>query len=172
MASIGSIGLMVGAILGLVVVSAFFSSSETALFTLSADWLAEQDAAVDGRVGVLRTLRSNPHRLLVTLLVGNNVVNVGIATLTTVLFIEHLPAGAAVSASTLVASFLVLVFGEIVPKSYGLGNANRWALAVARPVTIFGRVLSPLVYLFDGLTRTVSSTIGGENHLEKPYLDD
>lgn len=172
MAPIGSIGLTAGAIIGLVVVSAFFSSSETALFTLSADWLAEQDAAVDDRADVLRTLREDPHRLLVTLLVGNNLVNVAIATLTTVLFIEHLPAGIAVTASTLVASFLVLVFGEIVPKSYGLGNANRWALAVARPVTVVGIVFSPLVFLFDGLTRSMSTVIGGENHLERPYLDE
>lgn len=164
--------LGVGAIIALVASSAFFSSSETAIFTLSDRWLAEQESTTDGRLAVLRDLRSDPHRLLVTILVGNNVVNVAIASITTVLLIEHLPAGSAVSVATVVASFVVLIFGEIVPKSYGLGHAKEWALAVAGPIAVAERLLYPLVVVFDFLTRRLNAVLGGDRDIETPYLDE
>jgi len=167
-----SVGLTVGAILALVAASAFFSSTEIAIFSLSDRWLAEGDPAADPRLATLRALREDPHRLLVTILVGNNVVNVAIASLTTALLIERLPTGSAVSVATVVASFVVLVFGEIVPKSYGLGHAGAWALSVARPVSIAGRLLLPLVAFFDFVTRRMNAVIGGETGIEEPYLDE
>lgn len=156
----------------LVLMSAFFSSSETAIFTLSEEWLAEHDTPGDRRMDALRKLRGDPHRLLVTILVGNNVVNVAIASLTTVTLIEVLPAGIAVSAATVLTSVVVLVFGEIVPKSYGLGRAEQWALRVATPISYVGRALSPLVTVFDYVTRFLTAWIGGEPHIEKPYVED
>ena len=161
----------VAAIGVLVTLSAFFSSSETAIFTLSEDWLAEQDEATPG-VAVLRHLRADPHRLLVTILVGNNVVNVAIASITTVLLIEYLPTGSAVTLATLFASALVLVFGEIVPKSYGLGHARTWSLRVAGPISLVERALYPLVAVFDVVTRRLNARLGGESDIEQPYIDE
>ena len=167
-----SVGVAVGVVTVLVGVSAFFSSSETAIFTLSESWFESSSSTDDARFATLRGLRDDPHRLLVTLLVGNNVVNVAIASITTLVFTEHLPAGVAVSASTVVASAVVLIFGEIVPKSYGLGHAESWALSVARPIRIVGRVLLPLVVLFDWITRHLNDVIGGEPRIEKTHVDE
>jgi Mg2+/Co2+ transporter CorB len=164
--------LSVALIAVLVVLSAFFSSTETAIFTLSEDWLAEQAAGNDGRITLLQGLRRDPHRLLVTILVGNNVVNVAIASLTTALALDYLPAGSAVSVATLVTSFVVLIFGEIVPKSYGLSHARKWAFTVARPIQIVGLVLYPVVIVFDLITRSINGVLGGESGIEQPYLDD
>lgn len=161
----------VATVLGLVTLSAFFSSSETAIFTLPETWLAEQDAATPG-VATLQELREDPHRLLVTILVGNNVVNVAIASITTVLLLEFLPTGGAVTLATLLASCLVLIFGEIVPKSYGLGHAKGWSLRVARPISLVERALYPLVIVFDVITRGLNARLGGETDIEQPYLDE
>ena len=171
MVSFAVTALGVVAIVVLVSLSAFFSSSETAIFTLPDGW-EEAPGRDDHRVAVLRELRSDPHRLLVTVLVGNNVVNVAIASVTTALLIDALPAGTAVSAATVLASFVVLVFGEIVPKSYGLGHAREWALTVAGPLRLVERLLSPLVWAFDLLTRRIGAAIGGEGDVERPYLDE
>jgi Mg2+/Co2+ transporter CorB len=119
----------------------------------------------------LRRLREDPHRLLVTILVGNNLVNVAISSIVTVLLVEHVSAGVAVTAATLVVGCVVLVFGEIVPKSFGLGNARRWSLTVARPVSLVERSISPLVGLFDALTRRLTAWLGGETDIEKPYVE-
>jgi len=159
------------AIVGLLVLSAFFSSSETAIFSLPREWIERQAATDDHRADVLKELHDNPHRLLVTLLVGNNIVNIAIASIMTVLVTTYLSAGSAVVATTLLTSFLVLVFGEIVPKAFGLGNAGTWALTVALPVRAVERVLSPLITVFDGITRRMNALIPVQSDIEKPYLD-
>ncbi|MFB6096869.1 MAG: CNNM domain-containing protein [Haloferacaceae archaeon] len=155
----------------LVLLSAFFSSSESAIFSLPASWIDEQAASGDDEARTLGDLREDPHRLLVTILVGNNVVNVAISTLTAVLLAQLFPAGTAAAAATVLASFVILIFGEIVPKSYGLGNARGWALRVARPLTVVERLLLPLVFVFDWITRRINALLGGEPAIEEVYED-
>ena len=161
-------GLAVVLLLGL---SAFFSSSEIAVFSLQKDWIAQQAATGERRAQVLQELYDNPHRLLVTLLVGNNIVNIAISSIITVLVASYLSPGPAVVATTVVTSFLILIFGEIVPKAFGLGNAQEWALTVAPPVRVVEGVLSPLITLFDGITTRINALITVETDIEKPYLD-
>ncbi|MFC6731467.1 MULTISPECIES: DUF21 domain-containing protein [unclassified Haladaptatus] len=156
----------------LIALSAFFSSSETAIFTLPDSWFASQTPGHDSRVDTLADLRGDPHRLLVTLLVGNNVVNVAISSIITVLTIEYLSTGQAVTVATLVGSFVVLVFGEIVPKSYGLGNAAKWALTVAIPISFIERLLYPLVAFFDFITRRLNALLGGDSGIEQHLLNE
>lgn len=159
------------AVVVLLALSAFFSSSETAIFSLPVEGIVEAAAGGERPATALAALREDPHRLLVTLLVGNNLVNVALSSLVTVLLVDALPPGLAVSAATVTVTSLVLVFGEIVPKSYGLGNAERWALRVARPLTLVERVLSPLVVLFDTLTRGATRRLGGDADIEEQYLE-
>jgi len=170
---------MVGVTLGLagivtvtvlLALSAFFSSSETAIFSLPAEWFERQAATDDPRAQVLKELYDDPHRLLVTLLVGKQRRQHR--------DIEYrdrspsyLPSGAAVAVATVCTSFLVLVFGEIVPKAFGLGNAERWSLRIASPIRLVERVLSPLITLFDGITRRMNAYISGDANIEKPYTD-
>ncbi|MFC4449039.1 DUF21 domain-containing protein [Halorussus aquaticus] len=160
------------AVVVLLALSAFFSSSETAIFSLSVDWVAERAAGGDRHAVLLQKLRDDPHRLLVTLLVGNNLVNVAISSVVTVLLVDAFPPGIAVTVATLVVTSIVLIFGEIIPKSYGLGNAEAWALDIAGPITLVQRVLSPLVTLFDGVTRGASRRLGGDADIEEQYLDE
>lgn len=160
----------VAAVAVLVGVSAFFSSSESAVFSLPVD--ETTSAGDDERAATLAELRSDPHRLLVTLLVGNNVVNVAIASITTLVVASLLPPGPAVAAATVLASVVVLVFGEIVPKSYGLGNARRWSLTVARPIAVLELLLFPVVYVFDLVTRRITAAIGGDREIEDQYLSN
>lgn len=150
--------------------SAFFSSSETAIFTVPDDWVAA-NAAESGDARTLADLREDPHRLLVTLLVGNNVVNVAISSIVTVLVVQNLPPGPAVVATTVITSVLVLVFGEIVPKSYGLGNAEAWSLRVAPVVSLVEKGLSPVISVFDWVTRGINERIAGEPDIERPYVE-
>ncbi|WP_277553251.1 DUF21 domain-containing protein [Halobaculum limi] len=155
----------------LLAMSAFFSSSESAIFSLPDEWT--QTATEDDPNGsTLQRLREDPHRLLVTLLVGNNLVNIAITSIVTLLVARFVPPGFTVVIATITVSVLVLVFGEIVPKSYGLGHAESWSLRVARPISYVERVLSPLVALFDIVTRRLTRRLGGDQQIEKPYLDD
>lgn len=153
----------------LLAASAYFSSTEIAVFSLPADWIATRGAG-DGLAGqTLIDLRSDPHRLLVTLLVGNTLVNVAFSAITTVAIASVLPSGLAAVVSTLLASAMILVFGEILPKSYGLGNAERWALVAARPLAAIESLLYPVVFVFDVVTRRLGTLFGGAKSIEEPY---
>ncbi len=164
--------LGVVAVVGLLGCSAFFSSSEIAVFSLAPEWISERAASGDKRAITLEGLREDSHRLLVTVLVGNNVVNIAIASIVTVLIARVLPPGQTVTVATVVVSVIVLIFGEIVPKSFGLGNAETWALRVARPLRIVELALLPLVIVFDLLTRRIGALLGGQSNIEEPYTDE
>lgn len=160
------------AVVLLLSLSAFFSSSESAIFSLPDEWMQSppEDGTRESRT--LQQLRANPHRLLVTLLVGNNLVNIAITSIITLLVARFVPPGFTVVIATLSVGVLILVFGEIVPKSYGLGHAESWSLRVARPISYVERALGPVVMLFDITTRWLTARIGGDPHVEKPYLED
>jgi len=171
MTAFDSTAVSVVALLGLLAASAFFSSTEIAVFSLSREWLDERVAASDHRASMLAELRDDPHRLLVTLLVGNNVVNVAISSILAVLLAERFSGGVAVAMTTVVAGSVVLVFGEILPKAYGLGHAEEWALTTARPVWVVERLLFPIVVVFDFVTRRAGAMMGADPDIEEPYTD-
>ena len=156
----------------LLVASAFFSSSEIAVFSLERHRLSallEADGA-DPRARVLHRLREDPHRLLVTILVGNNIVNIAMASIASVLLAAALSPEVAVLVTTFGVSALVLVFGEITPKSYGVANAERFALRVAGPLATVERLLFPLVVTFDFVSRGLNRFTGGGSDIERPYV--
>ena len=162
--------LGVVAILACIVLSAFFSSSEIAMFSLARhrlDTLVEE-----GRPGAetLASLKSDPHRLLVTILVGNNLVNIAMSSIATGLFAVYLTQGQAVIAATLGITALVLLFGESAPKSYAVENAESWALQIARPLKLAEYTLLPLIVTFDYLTRVVNRVTGGRSSIETSYV--
>jgi Mg2+/Co2+ transporter CorB len=161
----GTVGVVV-----LLSLSAFFSSSEIAVFSLSREWIEAQAATGDSRAVLLKELHDDPHRLLVTLLVGNNIVNIAISSIVTVLVAQYLQPGAAVVATTALTSVLILLFGEIAPKAYGLANAKNWSLTVASPVRYVELGLSPLITLFDRITRRLNAFVPVETDIETPYL--
>jgi putative hemolysin len=135
----------------LLALSAFFSASEVAFLSLT-------DAKVDTMVkkGVpratrIRKLKQNPRRLLVTILIGNNIVNIAAASLATVVATAYFASGA-IGIATGVMTMLVLIFGEIVPKSYATNHHKRFALFSEPFLRILQWVFFPLIILFEGLT--------------------
>ena len=77
----------------------------------------------------------------------------------------------AVALTTVFGGGVVLVFGEILPKAYGLGHAESWGLRAAQPVRIVERLLLPIVIVFDVVTRRAGTMMGGDPDIEEPYTD-
>jgi putative hemolysin len=155
----------------LLVLSAFFSSSEIAMFSLAAHRV---DALVEDGVPsakTLRDLKADPHRLLVTILVGNNLVNIAMTSITTGLLALYVDNQAlVVVVSTFGITALVLLFGESAPKSYAVENTESWALRISRPLKAAERVLWPLIVVFDFLTQQVNRVTGGQTAIETSYV--
>ncbi|MEM9716888.1 MAG: HlyC/CorC family transporter, partial [Pseudomonadota bacterium] len=132
------------AILLLLVSSGFFSGSETALTTASRAKLhSMSDKGSRGAKRAL-SLRENSERLIGGILLGNNLVNILAASLATQLFTQVLGDGA-VPIATLVMTILVLVFAEVLPKTYAILNAERAATIVSTPIGLIVSVLAPIV---------------------------
>ncbi|WP_313693168.1 hemolysin family protein [Halorarum halobium] len=158
------------AIVILIALSGFFSSSEIAMFSLAnhrVDHLVES-----GKRGArtVKSLKEDPHRLLVTILVGNNIVNIAMSSLATAIVGIYFDPGPAVLISTFGITSLVLLFGESAPKSYAVENTESWALRISRPLQYSEYVLLPLVVTFDYLTRLVNKVTGGRSAIETQYV--
>jgi len=165
---ISAVGLVV--LVVLIGLSAFFSSSEIAMFSLAAhrvNALVEEGVA---NADVVEELKANPHRLLVTILVGNNLVNIAMSSIATGLLALYLSQGEAVAVATFGITAVVLLFGESAPKSYAVENTESWALRIARPLQVAEVVLLPLIVFFDRLTRIVNRITGGRSAIETSYV--
>lgn len=137
----------------LIVLSGFFSGSEIALFSLSE--ARARALAEEGKRGsrALMELKANPERLLATILIGNNIVNIGGAAVATALAMRQW-GNQGVAYATGVMTLLVLVFGEITPKGLATANADRVSLMVAPIIRLLERLLFPLVLPLEALTRS------------------
>lgn len=149
----------IGAILLLLVFSAFFSGSETALTAASRGKLRTQ--ADKGARGAQRALQitEDSERLIGSVLLGNNLVNILAASLATSLF-TRLFGESGVALATLVMTLLVLVFAEVLPKTYAITNSEKAAAAVAAPISVVVTVFAPVVSAVRLLVRAVLGLFG------------
>ena len=139
-------GILVLALIALVAVSAFFSASETAYTSLNRARLKNMANGGDRRAEKALALSEDYDRLLSGILVGNNIVNILSASLATVLFVRLL-GGGGVSVSTAVMTVVVLMFGEIAPKSIAKERPEKVALAFYPALSAILFVLSPIIFL-------------------------
>jgi Mg2+/Co2+ transporter CorB len=163
------IGLFAAAILLLLVLSALFSGSETALTTASRGKL--HGMAERGDPGAERALRitEDKERLIGAILLGNNLVNILAAALATSLF-TSLFGDSGVAVATLVMTALVLIFAEVLPKTYAITNAERMARRVATPIGLVTRLLAPIVNAVRAFVRALLGLFGVETDPQARFL--
>lgn len=151
--------IQIMALLFLVGLSAFFSGVEIAVISVSM--IKVKSLVKQGKRGSdsLYRLKQSPHRLIITILIGNTLANVAAASLATVVFIG-LFGSSGLGIATGVMAFLILVFGEITPKTFASQNAEHISLLVARPIELLSYVLSPVVGLFEATSRITSRLLG------------
>jgi CBS domain containing-hemolysin-like protein len=143
--------------------SAFFSGSETALLRLAQHDVEEEVKALRGPSAIAaRDLLGHTSRLLVTLLLGNNLVNILGASAAAALAIQLLGPKTGILVSTIVMTVLVLIFCEVLPKAAAARHPNRIGFAVALPIYVLHQILRPLHVLFDRIVEPVVRRVGPE----------
>lgn len=151
--------LTTGAIAVLLMLSAFFSGSETALTAASRGKLrAQADRGSKGAEVALKVTEDN-ERLIGAVLLGNNVVNILSASLATAL-LTRIFGDSGVALATLVMTLLVLIFSEVLPKTYAITMPEAAASLVARPIRVVVFLLSPVVSLIRLLVRLMLMAFG------------
>lgn len=139
-------------LVALICLSGFFSSAETALFSISkarARHLAKEPSRVNR---LIKKMKDDPHRLLSTILIGNNLVNVGASALATAITIRVVNNNA-VGIATGVMTLLILVFGEIMPKSIATRNNVMIARIVIIPIYWLSLVFYPIIVFLNFIPR-------------------
>lgn len=149
-------------ILTCLVLSAFFSGSETALLRLRAARLDEAVKTSRGPAApAVRELLRSTSRLLVTILFGNNLVNLLAASVASALAVSALGEQKGVIVSTLLLTFTVLVFCEVLPKAVAARSPERFAHAIALPLYLVHQILRPLHVVYDNWLDPLVERISG-----------
>ncbi|MBR2305301.1 MAG: HlyC/CorC family transporter [Ruminococcus sp.] len=131
----------------LLMLSAVCSAAETAFS--SCNRIRLRKLADEGNKGAARALHicENFDKALTAILIGNNVVNIASSSLATVVFTERFGKGS-VGVATLVMTVLVLIFGEILPKSLAKENSESFSVFMSAPLSVFMFIITPLIYIF------------------------
>lgn len=146
-------------ILVLLLLSALFSGSETALTAASRPLMHQMEQKGSRRAGLVNRLQAKRERLLGAILLGNNLVNIMASALATSIMIT-LFGEAGIAYATLSMTLLVLIFAEILPKTYAIHHANRVSLTIAPVVNALVLVLSPLTRAINIIVRGIFALFG------------
>lgn len=147
------------AILGLVCLSGFFSGSETALTAVSRARMHSMEKDGDKKAKVVNRLLESKDRLIGALLLGNNLVNILASSIATAFFIG-LVGEAGVVYATLIMTLIVLIFAEVLPKTYALNNSDKLALKIAPIIRIVVLVFSPVTALISHIVYFTLKLLG------------
>jgi len=153
----------------LLIFSGLFSGIETAM--VSTNMLKAKSLVKQKRKGseTLLKLKQDPNRLIITLLIGNNLMNIGAASLATLVF-TNIFGSSGVGITTGIMTFLVLVFGEITPKTFAAQNATKISLIFAKPIEILSYILYPFVKLFKSISYIMLKLLNSKG--EKPVSEE
>ena len=153
--------IMIIIIFVLLIFSGFFSSSETALTAASRARMHTAEKDGDRRASIVSKLLNMRERLLGGILLGNNLVNILASVLTTALFTNLFGAGGfALAMATIVMTILILIFAEVLPKTYAISQPDKLALIVARPINFIVKVFAPIVSVVQMIVNATLSLFG------------
>lgn len=139
------------AIIILLCLSAFFSSSETALTTVNQIRMRTLADNGDKRAARVLHVTGNPGKMLSAILIGNNIVNLSASSISTSLAI-HLFGNTGAGIATGILTFLILIFGEVTPKTMATIKADSMSLTVAAPIGFLMKILTPVIFIINKLS--------------------
>ena len=145
-----------------IIFSAFFAASETAFMTLERFRLQRMlEAKVRGASRVSRMMEK-PERFLSTILLGNNLVNTAAAVLATTLALSIWGQGEAVAIATFAITVVLLIFGEVTPKTFGSGYRENITVAFVRPIEFIAWLFTPFVTILSWIAIAFTRLMGGK----------
>ena len=155
----------------LIGLSAFFSSSETAFIAVNRIKILHLAEKGDKRAKIIHEELARPERFITTILIGNNIVNVAASVMVTVVAIRFF-GNAGIAIATGVMTVVILVFGEIVPKTFAARHANSHSLRIARLLLFLTKVLYPVVFVFTQITNLVLRLLGVKEKIKNPFITE
>jgi len=167
------------AILILILLSAFFSSAETALTTVNKIRLKMLIDEGHKTAPIVMKLIENPGKLLSTILIGNNIVNLSASSLSTVTATDMcinagypIPVSTAVGIATGILTLLVLLFGEIIPKTLATRYSEQLSFKYARIIYVLTIILTPLIFIINLMSNGILKLLGADKHTKTTMTEN
>ena len=163
---------------GCLVLSAFFSSSETAFVSVSQMRIAQLVEKKVPGASIIKKLKEEPSKFISTLLVGNNIVNIGASVLATAVIISFFHSRGEASLakiltlSTIIMTLILIIFGEIIPKTAAIRNAEKIVLLFAWPMLIVSIILTPIASILTIISKPFIFLFGGKILENGPFLTE
>ncbi|MCZ7362910.1 MAG: hemolysin family protein [Candidatus Methanoperedens sp.] len=155
----------------LIVFSAFFSLSETALLSVGKIRIRHLAETGNRKAKIVSRLRENPEEFLAAILIGNNVVNISASVLATDVALRiYGDTGIAIATGTM--TLLILVFGEVLPKTFASRNAEITAMRIADPIIILINILRPFVWFLTTIVNSMIALLGGKEGVKHPFVTE
>ncbi|MCK4852024.1 MAG: HlyC/CorC family transporter [Candidatus Omnitrophica bacterium] len=155
----------------LLLFSAFFSGSETAFFSIGKVRFKQIESIQSPSARRVISLLSDPHKLIITILIGNTLVNIAASSMMADIFYDHLgEKGIGISIIAMVA--LLLVWGEVTPKMFALSNAQKFSFFAGAPLFFFVRLFAPLRYILNNTAGIVVRSVGLRIPSERPGITE
>jgi putative hemolysin len=154
----------------LLLCSAFFSGSETALTSLTKVQIQRmREGKRKSNVAIVNFL-DNPRRLFITVLLGNTFVNIAFVSITSTMLSDFLGEAAASVVTIIIDTVVLLIIGEITPKTYAIRHAERFALIIAHPLWLFSVLITPMRIILRRITDFLISLFGGNDITETELI--
>ncbi len=154
--------IQIAVLVVLIILSAFFSSTETAFSSVNNIKLKHMIQNGHKRAEKTLELSENFESVLTTILIGNNIVNILAASIATLFFVKHINDQAGPAVATAVMTILVLIFGEITPKSFAKRMPEKFAMTMTPALRMFMFVLKPFEIIFGSLQKLMVNSIKTE----------
>lgn len=155
----------------LILLSGFFSASETALMSLNKIRIKHLVDLEVKNANKIEELLQTPDKMLGSILLGNNAVNIAATSVATAFILSFFPSGrAGVAYVTAVMTIIILVFGEITPKSLAVEYSEKIALFVSTPILLLSKIFAPIIFVLTKLTAWIIRLFGGEVNTKKPFI--
>jgi len=151
----------------LVALSAFFSSAEVVFLSLNEAKIAAMVEAKKKNALLVKKLKENPRTLLITVLIGNNIVNIAAASLATIIFARYFDS-AVIGLTTGIMTIIILIFGEITPKSFAVSHAVLLSRYFAPFICFFKKIFLPIIWIMEKIT----NLLVGSHQSEKVSEDE
>jgi putative hemolysin len=155
----------------LIVLSSFFSMSETALMSINKIKLKHMVDKKVPKSKLVESLIEDPNKLLGAILIGNNIVNIAASSLATVIATKIFK-NSGIAISTGIMTILVLIFGEITPKSIAKQKSEQVSLMVTKPIKFTVIIFRPFVYIFTNISHVFIKLFGADPDATEPFITE
>jgi len=152
--------------------SAIFSGSETALTSITVAKIRQLKEYNEEGANILKRIKLKINTILATILIGNNLVNIAATAILTELTVELFHGTGATFIATGIMTLLILIFGEITPKTFASQNQEKVAIKVARPLEILSLIFKPILIILTSVTNVLIRMLGGEVGGNIPFVTE